>query len=138
MKPYATYNTSTEIMLLRVRRLRCHSAPIVVYACQLLQNIQLCSVCLNISQLFGLIRTTCIIPDTCSKCRQQQIEIKTGTHFTHVNFKYRENPCTPTTKVRWEVFHCRTRLTFKKGIRFKSVCTLNSKCLFLMQCNLKC
>ena len=32
MKPYATYKTSIEIMLLKVSRLRCHSAPIVEFS----------------------------------------------------------------------------------------------------------
>lgn len=50
----ASCKTSCEICFSMERRIRCHSAPPVVfsqnYACQLLQRIQLCSVCLNISQ----------------------------------------------------------------------------------------
>ena len=52
------YKTSIDIMLLRVSRLRCHSAPIVVNACQLLQCIHLRSVYFNIPQLTDFRATT--------------------------------------------------------------------------------
>ena len=131
MKLYATYESSIEIMLLRVGCLRCHRLLWFLRLMHVIYSSAFNSVLYALTfhngfqsyRFLGLIRTTSI---TLLATIDRD---KTGTHFTHVNFKHRDNPCTPIIKVRWEVFRCRTTLTCKKWIRFKISVYFELKCL---------